>query len=35
VLVDDAGPDPGPVALHPLAAAARTRLSPWWPSLAG
>lgn len=34
VLVEDAGPDPGEVALHPLAASALERLSPWWPSLA-
>jgi acetoin utilization deacetylase AcuC-like enzyme len=34
VLVDDAGPDPGEVALHPLAAEAIRRLAPWWPQLA-
>ncbi|HEY7073823.1 MAG TPA: histone deacetylase, partial [Solirubrobacteraceae bacterium] len=35
VLVEDAGPDPGAVALHPLAAKALARLEPWWPALGG
>jgi acetoin utilization deacetylase AcuC-like enzyme len=34
VLVDEVAPDPGAVALHPLAAEALRRLAPWWPQLA-
>jgi acetoin utilization deacetylase AcuC-like enzyme len=33
VLVEDAGPDPGAVSLHPLASKALQRLTPWWPTL--
>jgi acetoin utilization deacetylase AcuC-like enzyme len=33
VLVDDGAPDPGSVDVHPLAASAIERLSPWWPAL--
>ena len=34
VLVDESTPDPGVVALHPLASSAIERLQPYWPALA-